>query len=58
VLEYLQWFASGSEKILPFRQSLLNDLRAQFYGGQELSAAGEFPSVAIRKIFGEERKEL
>jgi hypothetical protein len=48
----------GSEKLLPFGQSLQYRLWRAIIGADELSVAHELPSVPIRKIFGEERKEL
>jgi len=48
----------GSEKLLPFRQSPQYGLWRGIRRADELSVAGELPSVPIRKIFAEERKEL
>jgi hypothetical protein len=48
----------GSEKLLPFRQSLQYGLWRAMVRADEPSVAGELPGVPIRKNFGVERKEL
>jgi len=57
-VKMLRTVVFGSEKLLPFRQSLQYGLWRAMIRADELSVAGELPSVPIRKFFGEERKEL